>query len=55
LLNDREKDFAERSIQALYDEKPKLFLMIARGDDSVYETRLIRDWIEGKFQTVVSD
>ena len=50
-LTDTEKDFAERAIQALFDEKPKLFLMIARGNDSVYETRLVRDWIEGKFKT----
>lgn len=49
-LNDTEKDFAERAISALFDEQPRLFKMIARGDDSVYETRLIRDWIEGKFE-----
>lgn len=49
-LTDTEKDFAERAIQALYDERPNLFLLIARGSDSVYETRLIRDWIEGKFK-----
>lgn len=50
-LDDEEKEFAERAIMALFEEHPKLFLMMARGDDSVYETRLIRDFIEGKFDT----
>jgi 5-methylcytosine-specific restriction endonuclease McrA len=48
-LNDEEKQYAERAIMALFEQHPKLFLMMARGDDSVYETRLIRDFIEGKF------
>lgn len=48
-LTDREKEFATAAIQALFDEHPKLFLLVARGQDSVYEARLVRDWIEGKF------
>jgi hypothetical protein len=50
-LTDEEKGYAESAIMALFDQHPRLFLMMARGDDSVYETRLIRDFIEGKFDT----
>jgi hypothetical protein len=51
LLNDEEKEFAEAALHALSEERPKLLVLIARGDDSTYETRLVRDWIEGKFRT----
>lgn len=53
-LNDREKDFAEKAIQALFDQRPNLFLLIARGEDTVYETRLIRDWLENKFVSLAA-
>lgn len=48
-LNEEEKAFAEAALHALSMERPKLLVLIARGDDSTYETRLVRDWIEGKF------
>ncbi len=49
-LSDDERDFAERAIQALYEEKPKLWLLIARGDEDVYETKLMRDWLMNRFK-----
>jgi hypothetical protein len=53
LLNDTEKQFVEEALQALSEQHPKLLLLIARGDDSVYESRLAKDWIEGRFKTEV--
>jgi hypothetical protein len=47
-LTEREKEFADRALKALSEERPKLLILIARGDDSVYEARLVKDWIEGK-------
>lgn len=49
-LTDDEKRFAEEALQTLSDERPKLLILIARGDDSVYEARLVKDWFEGKFR-----
>lgn len=49
-LNDKEKRFAQRALQALSSENPKLFIWIAKGEDTVYETRLVRDYLEGKFE-----
>jgi hypothetical protein len=50
-LNDEERQFADEALSALAEERPKLLILIARGDDSVYEARLAKDWIEGKFRT----
>lgn len=49
-LTDEEKSFAEAALSALAEERPKLLILIARGDDSVYEARLVKDWIEGRFR-----
>jgi hypothetical protein len=46
-LSPEEKDFASRALQELADEHPKLIILLARGDDSVYEARLIKDWFQG--------
>lgn len=48
-LTDSEKAYADRALTALAEERPKLLILIAKGDDSVYEARLIKDWFEGKF------
>lgn len=48
-LTDDEKRFADRALAQLAEERPKLLILIAKGDDSVYEARLVKDWIEGKF------
>lgn len=51
-LTDTEKDFANRALEQLAEERPKLLILLARGDDSVYEARLVKDWIEGKLDTM---
>jgi 5-methylcytosine-specific restriction endonuclease McrA len=51
-LTETEKEFANRALQALADEHPKLLIILARGDDSVYEARLVKDWFEGKLEPV---
>lgn len=48
-LTDKEKDFAYRALEAFVTQRPAVAWLVIRGDDSVYETRLMRDWIEGKF------
>lgn len=49
LLGTDELAFAEAALTTLSEERPKLMLLIARGDPGVYETRLVRDWVEGCF------
>lgn len=49
LLTADEKAFANRAITALSEERPKLLILIGRGSSQVYEARLIKDWMEGKF------
>lgn len=51
-LTEVEKAFVEAALQALFEEHPKLLILIARGDDSSYEARLVKDWIEGKFRPI---
>lgn len=54
-LSPGEKEFANRALAQLAEERPKLLILIAKGDDSVYEARLVKDWIEGLFDpTAVS-
>lgn len=48
-LNDEEKAFAEMALEALHQERPFLLVLLARGDDSVYESRLVKDWLDHKF------
>jgi hypothetical protein len=50
LLTASEKAFADRALTALSEERPKLLILIGRGSSSVYEARLIKDWMEGKFE-----
>lgn len=49
LLSGEQREFAEDALRALSEERPRLLVLIARGDPGVYETRLVRDWIEGRF------
>ena len=49
LLMPEEMAFADAALTALADEHPKLLLLIARGDEGTYETRVVRDWINDKF------
>jgi hypothetical protein len=54
-LNDDEMAFAEAALTALAEERPKLLILIGRGADSVYEARLVKDWMEGKFRVATPD
>lgn len=49
-LDADEKAFAETALEALSKERPALVILLARGDDSVYESRLLKDWINGAFK-----
>lgn len=49
-LTANEKAFAYAALDALAEERPKLFLLLAKGDDSVYESRLVKDWLEHRFE-----
>lgn len=51
LLSANERTFVDAALSELANEHPKLLLLLARGDGEVYETRLIRDWIEGRFRS----
>jgi hypothetical protein len=48
-LDDDEKQFVEDALRAFAEEHFSVLLLIARGSDSTYETRLVRDWFAGKF------
>lgn len=48
-LTPTERAFANAALTALSEQRPKLLILIARGGDDTYETRLVRDWLEGKF------
>lgn len=50
-LTETEKQFADDALSALADERPKLLLLLARGSATVYESQLIKDWINGRFDT----
>ena len=41
--------FVDSALSALAEERPRLLILIARGDAGTYETRLVRDWLEGRF------
>ena len=49
-LKDNEKDFVEAALIALQKQRPSVALLLARGDDSVYESQLLKDWINGVFR-----
>jgi hypothetical protein len=50
VLTPAEKDFANRALTALSEERPRLIILLGKGDSEVYESRLIKDWFEGLFE-----
>lgn len=48
-LTPDEREFANALIERLRRERPDIFNLLAEGDDSVYEARLIKDWLHGQF------
>lgn len=51
-LNTDEKEFTWRALDAFCTQHPKMAMLIARGDDSVYEARLMKDFVIGLFNPV---
>lgn len=51
-LNTEEREFAWRALDAFCEQHPKMSMFIARGNDSVYEARLMKDFIIGLFNPV---
>lgn len=49
-LNDRERAFAEKMISELREEHPRIFDLLASGDEYAYEGQLIRDYLAGEFR-----
>lgn len=48
-LKGSEKEFAYRALKAFTEQKGKTAWLIALGDDSVYEARLMKDFVAGLF------
>jgi hypothetical protein len=48
-LTAEERHFASELIERLRRERPDIFNLLAEGDDSVYEARLVKDWLDGHF------
>lgn len=51
-LTTEERDFAWRALDLFCQRHSKMAITIARGDDSVYEARLLKDFIIGLFNPV---
>lgn len=51
-LTREEKDFAYRALEAFREQKPSMSWLVTRGDDSVYEARLMKDFVIGLFDPV---
>src|SRR4051812_15193181 len=49
-LTARERRYADQALSALAEERPKLLILLARGDSSVYEASLVKDWLAGCFE-----
>jgi hypothetical protein len=48
-LRDHERKFAQRMLDDLRDQRPKIFDLMAGGDQKSYEYQLIRDYQQGLF------
>lgn len=52
-LTPEERAFADRALTALSEQRPRLLILLGKGDSEVYESRLIKDWFEGAFDVAV--
>jgi hypothetical protein len=50
-LTNAEKDIADHLIENLKEVRPVLFDLLLGGDQSSYESQLVRDWTNGLFNT----
>lgn len=48
-LNNEERSFAQKMLNELREQHPKVFDLIAGGDESTYEYYLIEDYLKGYF------
>ncbi len=48
-LTVHERAFARDLIERLRRERPDIFNLLSEGDESVYEARLVKDWLNGRF------
>lgn len=48
-LTQEERDFTYRALKAFTEQKPRVAWLITLGDDSVYEARLMKDFVIGLF------
>lgn len=46
-LTDAEKEYAGRALTAFAEQRPKVFILVAKG--TAYESQLLRDWLAGEF------
>jgi hypothetical protein len=49
-LTDDERKFAQKLLDELREQHPAIFDLVAGGDESTYESVLIRDYISGAFR-----
>lgn len=49
-LQDEEREFAQAALSAFIEEHPRMAWIVTTGDLEVYETRLMRDFIDGQFK-----
>lgn len=54
-LTETEKAFVEAAFEALARERPSLVVLLARGDEEVYESQLVHDWLKKRFQSSKED
>lgn len=50
-LTPHQREFAQKLLDEFRDQHPHVFDLIAGGDDSTYESILIRDFLHGEFRT----
>lgn len=48
-LNDREKQFAQGMLDELKEQHPRVFELLAAGDENTYEGQLVQDYLVGHF------
>lgn len=48
-LTDHERAFAQKMLEELEEQHPRIFKLIASGDETVYEGQLIRDYLASGF------
>lgn len=53
LLADHERRFAQKMLDELRDQRPRVYDLIGAGDENSYEAQLVRDHQTGAFRTAV--